>query len=79
MKKQTKHRVFFITAFILFGFCVVSEVFMFVTALLDGQYYLTESTYRIHINSLGIALAVSNLAILFLLVLLVKKSNNRNL
>lgn len=73
MKNSTKHKAFLITAFVVFGILVVIETLMFVTAMLDGKYCLTESTYLLHINSLGIALLVSDLVILVLLVLVAKK------
>lgn len=73
MKNSTKHKAFIITAFIVFGIVVVIETLMFVTALLDGKYCLTESTYHLHINSLGIALLVSDVVIFVLLVLAAKK------
>ena len=73
MKESAKHKAFLITAFVVFGIVVVIELLMFVTALLDGKYCLTESTYHLHINSLGIALLVSDVLIFVLLVLLVKK------
>ena len=76
MKNATKHKAFLITAFVVFGILVVIESLMFVTALLDGKYCLTESTYHLHINGLGIALMASNLAILVLLVLLAKRYKN---
>lgn len=76
MKNSTKHKAFLITAFVVFGIVVVLEILMFVTAMLDGKYCLTESTYHLHINRLGIALLVSNLAILVLLVLLAKRHKN---
>jgi hypothetical protein len=72
MKNSTKHKAFLITAFVVFSILVVIEILMFVNALIDGKYCLTESTYHMHINRLGIALLVSNLAILVLLVLLAK-------
>ena len=73
MKKSTKHKAFLITAFVVFGILVVIETLMFVTAMLDGKYCLTESTYHSHLYSLGIALLVSDLVILVLFVLLAKK------
>ena len=76
MKKSTKHKAFLITAFVVFDIVVVLEILMFVTALLDGKYCLTESTYHSHLYSLGIALLVSDLVILVLLVLVAKRYNN---
>ena len=76
MNNSTKHKAFIITAFVVFGIVVVLEILMFVTALLDGKYCLTESTYHLHINRLGIALMVSNLAILVLLFLMTKRYKN---
>ena len=76
MDNSTKHKAFLITAFVVFGIVVVLEILMFVTALLDGKYCLTESTYLLHINSFGIALLVSDLVIFVLLVLVAKKIKN---
>jgi hypothetical protein len=76
MKESAKHKAFLITAFVVFGIVVVIELLMFVTAMLDGKYCLTESTYHSHLFSLGIALLVSNLAILVLLFLLAKRYKN---
>ena len=75
-KNLTKHKAFIITAFVVFGIVVALEILMFVTALLDGKYCLTESSYHLHINTSGIALMASNLAILVLLVLLAKRDKN---
>jgi len=72
MKNSTKHKAFLITAFVVFGILVVIEILMFVNALIDGKYYLTESTYHSHIYSFGIALLVSDLVILVLLFLVAK-------
>lgn len=76
MKNGTKHKAFIIFAFVAFGIVVVLEILMFVNALIDGKYCLTESTYHLHINRLGIALLVSNLAILVLLFLMTKRYKN---
>ena len=73
MKSSTRHKAFLITAFVVFGIVVVLEILMFITALLDSKYCLTESTYLLHINSLGFALLVSDVAIFVLLVLVAKK------
>ena len=73
MNNSTKHKTFIITAFVVFGIVVVIELLMFVTALLDGKYCLTESTYHLHINSLGIVLLISDVVIFVLLVLLAKR------
>jgi hypothetical protein len=73
MNNSTKHKTFIIVAFIAFGIVVVLEILMSVNALIDGKYYLTESTYHLHINCLGIALLVSDLVIFVLLVLVAKK------
>ena len=45
---------------------------MYLTAMLDGKYALTEATYNSHINGLAIALVINNIAILGLLVWIVK-------
>ena len=76
MNNSTKHKAFIITAFVAFGIVVVLEILMFVNALIDGKYCLTESTYHLHIKCLGTALLVSNLAILVLLALLAKRHKN---
>lgn len=45
---------------------------MYLSAMVDGKYALTESTYNSHINGLTIALVISNIAILGLLIWIVK-------
>ena len=51
---------------------VIAEVMMYLTAMLDGKYTLTEATYNSHINGLAIALVISNIYILGLLIWIVK-------
>ena len=45
---------------------------MYLTAMLDGKYALTEATYYSHINSLALALVISDIAIFGMLVWIVK-------
>jgi hypothetical protein len=68
-----KRRKILITlAFLALLIAVIAEVMMFLTAMVDGKYALTEATYNSHINGLTIALVISNIAILGLLICIVK-------
>jgi hypothetical protein len=68
-----KRRKILITlAFLALLIAVIAEVMMFLTAMVDGKYALTEATYNSHINGLTIALVISNIAILGLLIWIVK-------
>jgi hypothetical protein len=68
-----KRRKILITlAFLALIITVIAEVMMFLTAMVDGKYALTEATYNSHINGLTIALVISNIAILGLLIWIVK-------
>lgn len=67
-----RRKIFIISAFSFLFIAVTVEVMMYLTAMLDGKYALTESTYNSHINGLTIALVISNIAILGLLIWIVK-------
>lgn len=67
-----RHKIIIISAFLVLLIAVIAEVLLYLTAMLDGKYTLTEATYNSHINSLAIALVISNIAILGLLVWIVK-------
>lgn len=67
-----RHKIIIISAFLVLLIAVIAEVLLYLTAMLDGKYTLTEATYNSHINGLAIALVISNIAILGLLVWIVK-------
>ena len=50
---------------------------MWLNAMLDGKYTLTESSYTLHINDFAIALIISNLVILCLLIWIVILLNKK--
>jgi len=67
-----RHKIFIISAFLVLLIAIIAEVMMYLSAMVDGKYALTEATYNSHINSLAIALVISNIAILGLLVWIVQ-------
>ncbi len=67
-----RHKIFVISAFLVLLIAIIAEVMMYLSAMVDGKYALTEATYTSHINSLAIALVISNIAILGLLVWIVQ-------
>ncbi len=67
-----RHKIFIISAFLVLLIAIIAEVMMYLSAMVDGKYALTESTYNSHINGLTIALVISNIAILGLLIWIVK-------
>lgn len=67
-----RHKIFIISAFLVLLIAIIAEVMMYLSAMVDGKYTLTEATYTFHINSLAIALVISNIAILGLLVWIVQ-------
>ncbi len=67
-----RHKIFIISAFLVLLIAIIAEVMMYLSAMVDGKYALTEATYTSHINSLAIALVISNIAILGLLVWIVQ-------
>ncbi len=67
-----RHKIFIISAFLVLLIAIIAEVMMYLSAMVDGKYALTEATYTFHINSLAIALVISNIAILGLLVWIVQ-------
>ena len=67
-----KRRKILISAFLALLIAVIAEVMMYLTAMLDGKYALTEATYTTHINNFTIALIISNIVILGLLIWIVK-------
>ena len=73
-----KRRNILITlAFLALLIAVIAEVMMWLTAMLDGKYTLTESSYTSHINGFAIALIISNLVILCLLIWIVILLNKK--
>ncbi len=64
-------KILIILAFLALLIAIVAEVMMWLNAMLDGKYILTESSYTSHINSLAIALIISDLVILCLLIWIV--------
>ena len=67
-----RRKILIISAFLALLIAVIAEVMMYLSAMVDGKYALTEATYNSHINSLAIALVISNIAILGLLVWIVQ-------
>ena len=72
-----RHKIFIISAFLALLIAVIAEVMMWLTAMLDGKYTLTESSYTSHINSFAIALIISDLVILCLLIWIVILLNKK--
>ncbi|MBO4403509.1 MAG: hypothetical protein J5792_07555 [Bacteroidales bacterium] len=68
-------KLFVFLAFALLAIGIVLEVMLWITAMLDGQYALTEQNYRMDINGFAIALLISNVVIIGLLVWIVRKNN----
>ena len=68
-----RHKIFIMSAFLVLLIAITAEVMMYLTAMLDGKYALTEATYYSHINSLALALVISDIAIFGMLVWIVKK------
>lgn len=64
-------KILITSAFLALLIAIVAEVMMWLNAMLDGKYILTESSYTSHINSLAIALIISDLVILCLLIWIV--------
>ena len=64
-------KILIILAFLALLIAIVAEVMMWLNAMLDGKYILTESSYTSHINSFAIALIISDLVILCLLIWIV--------
>lgn len=67
-----RRKILIISAFLALLIAVIAEVMMYLSAMVDGKYALTEATYNSHINGLTIALVISNIAILGLLVWIVQ-------
>jgi len=67
-----RRKILIISAFLALLIAVIAEVMMFLTAMVDGKYALTEATYTTHINNFTIALIISNIVILGLLIWIVK-------
>ena len=72
-----RHKIFIISAFLALLIAVIAEVMMWLTAMLDGKYTLTESSHTSHINSFAIALIISDLVILCLLIWIVILLNKK--
>lgn len=70
-------KILIILAFLALLIAIVAEVMMWLNAMLDGKYILTESSYTSHINSLAIALIISDLVILCLLIWIVILLNKK--
>jgi len=72
-----QRKLFLYLAFLALLIAIVAEVMMWLTAMLDGKYILTESSYTSHINSFAIALIISDLVILCLLIWIVLLLNKK--
>jgi hypothetical protein len=72
-----QRKLFLYLAFLALLIAIVAEVMMWLTAMLDGKYTLTESSYTSHINSFAIALIISDLVILCLLIWIVLLLNKK--
>lgn len=73
-----KRRKILITlAFLALLIAIVAEVMMWLNAMLDGKYILTESSYTSHINGFAIALIISDFVILCLLIWIVLLLNKK--
>lgn len=70
-------KILIILAFLALLIAIVAEVMMWLNAMLDGKYILTESSYISYINSLAIALIISDLVILCLLIWIVILLNKK--
>ena len=66
-----RRKILITSAFLALLIAIVAEVMMWLNAMLDGKYILTESSYTSHINSFAIALIISDLVILCLLIWIV--------
>lgn len=67
-----RHKIFIISAFLVLLIAIIAEVMMYLSAMVDGKYALTEATYTTHINNFTIALIISNIVISGLLTWIVK-------
>jgi hypothetical protein len=72
-----RHKIFIISASLALLIAVIAEVMMWLNAMLDGKYTLTESSYTSHINSFAIAIIISDLVILCLLIWIVILLNKK--
>ena len=72
-----RRKILIILAFLALLITIIAEVMMWLTAMLDGKYTLTESSYTSHINGFAIALIISNLVILCLLIWIVILLNKK--
>lgn len=72
-----RRKILITSAFLALLIAIVAEVMMWLNAMLDGKYILTESSYTSHINSLAIALIISDLVILCLLIWIVILLNKK--
>ena len=72
-----QRKILIISAFLALLIAVIAEVMMWLNAMLDGKYILTESSYTSHINGFAIALIISNLVILCLLIWIVILLNKK--
>ena len=67
-----RHKIFIILAFLVLLIAIIAEVMMYLSAMVDGKYALTEATYTTHINNFTIALIICNIVISGLLAWIVK-------
>ena len=67
-----RHKIFIISAFLVLLIAIIAEVMMYLSAMVDGKYALTEATYTTHINNFTIALIICNIVISGLLAWIVK-------
>lgn len=72
-----RRKTLIILAFLALLIAIIAEVMMWLNAMLDGKYTLTESSYTLHINDFAIALIISNLVILCLLIWIVILLNKK--
>jgi len=68
-----QRKIIIISLFLVLLLAVLAELMIYLSAMLDGKYALTEATYYAHLNRMAVALVISNLAILGLLIWVVNK------
>ncbi|MBQ6071079.1 MAG: hypothetical protein IKQ75_08500 [Bacteroidales bacterium] len=68
-----RRKIIIISLFLVLLLAVLAELMIYLSAMLDGKYALTEATYYAHLNRMAVALVISNLAILGLLIWVVNK------
>lgn len=68
-----RRKIIIISLFLVLLLAVLAELMIYLSAMLDGKYALTEATYYADLNRMAVALVISNLAILGLLIWVVNK------